>query len=74
MDLRLEFGERQCRRRLIDEGLFQVFLLFGVQVIIVLGHGGQRLSYFETAANAELFIPETRFEVDDIGNPVAKQG
>ena len=42
-DFGLQLGDGLRRRRLIDERLFEVLLLLGVEVVVVLGDVGERL-------------------------------
>ena len=47
---------------LIDEGFFEILLLLGVEVVVVLGDIGEGLGQDLLAANAQSFLAEAAFE------------
>ncbi len=61
-DFGLQLGDGAGRRGLIDEVLFEVLLLLGVEVVVVLGHVGERFGEDLLAADAELLLPQAAFE------------
>ena len=61
-DLLLQLGHGAGGGGLIDERFFEVFLLLGVEVVVVLGDIGERLGEDLLAADAELLLPHAAFE------------
>ena len=61
-DFLLQLGDGAGGGGLIDQGLFEVLLLLGVEVVVVLGNIGERLGQDLLAANPEPFLAEAAFE------------
>ena len=61
-DFLLQLGDGAGSGGLIDERFFEVLLLLGVEVVVVLGDIGERLGEDLLAADAELFLAKAAFE------------
>ncbi len=61
-DFRFQLVDRLGSRRIIDQGLFEILLLFCVQVVIVLRDFFERFRQGATTANTELLFAQATFE------------
>ena len=61
-NLLLQLGDGAGGGGLIDQRFFEILLFLGVEVVVVLGHIGERLGEDVLAADAELFLAQAAFE------------